>query len=221
MLMNRLILLLLAVACISGCDDQRRAGRRRANPADERSSKEDLARAVEDARREAANLKPPPSIIALPDVEGWVRSAPRSLPAEDHGFSVAYDHRTGLIVTFYQYTRGLRVIPNNLTSGPIQEEMKHAKSGIEQAVELGYWDAAQEADHGVLPLGTSAQQALWSRYILTVRGQMVPSDTYIWPHGNAFFKVRCTGQPNNSEAEAKVLSELLTALGKACSANAE
>jgi hypothetical protein len=219
MFTKRMIPLLLVVACVSGCDDLPQMKRRGAAPAGQTYTKEELLRAVEDAQREAAATKPPPPVISLPELDGWVRSEPRSLPPEDHGFTVAYDHRSGLAVTLYRFTRGLRVIPDDLQSGPTQDEMQRAKAGIEQGVQLGYWQAAKETDNGVAPLGDSAKQALWSRFIITVNGNAVTSDTYVWSHSNAFLKIRCTGQSLNSEAEAKVLSELLTALGNACSSN--
>lgn len=219
MLKTRIIPLLLAVACVPGCSDQPQSGRRDPTPVPESSSNEELRRAIEDADREAAALKPPKPTITLPDLDDWLRSEPRSLPQDDHGFTVAYDHPSGVSVTLYQFTRGLRVIPDDLRSGPTQDEMKRAKSGIEQAVQLGYWQDAKETDNGIVPLGDSKKQALWSRYALTVDGNTVTSNTYIWSHANTLFKLRCTGSSLNSEAETKVLSELLTALGNACSSD--
>ncbi len=221
MLNRRIILLLLAVACVSGCQDQPDTVLRDPAPVPETNTNEELLRAVEEAEGEAAATKPPKPTITLPELDDWDRSEPRSLPPDDHGFTVAYDHRDGVAVTLYQFTRGLRVIPDDLRSGPIQDEMKRAKSGIEQAVQLGYWQAANEIDNGIVPLGDSAKQALWSRYTLTIDGDTVTSDTYIWSHANALFKLRCTGRSQNSEAETKILSELLTALGNACSLDAE
>ena len=114
-------------------------------------------------------------------------------------------------VTLYQFTRGLPAIPDDLGSRPIQDEMTRAKAGIQQAVQLGYWQAAKEVENGIVPLGGSGKQALWSRYSLTVGGTTARSDIYVWSHNNALFKLRCTRRSKDAVAETKVLLELLTA----------
>ena len=212
-----LILLLLSVAMVVGCGDQSPSPRRSPNPTEE-TNRTELLRALTEAERAAATTKPPKPKIKLPDLDGWIRSDPRSLPPESHGFTVAYDHRTGVTVTLYQFTRGLREIPNDLSGGPTQDEMRRAKLGIEQAVRLGLWQAAEETDRGTVTLGKSAKQALWSRYSLTTDGNTATSDTYVWSHANTLFKLRCTSRSQNSENQ--VLAELLTALGQACESSA-
>jgi hypothetical protein len=213
---TRIIPLLLALACASGCSDQPQTARRAPAPIAKENIKEDFLRALEEAEREAAATTPPKPTIALPELDEWVRSEPRSLPPEEQGFSVAYDHPSGVSVTFYQLTRGISVIPDDLGSGPTQDEMARAKSGIEQAVQFGIWQAAKETDNGIVPLGDSTKQALWSCYEITVEGNAVKSETYVWSHNNSLFKVRATGRSHNPEMEKKALSELLTAMGDAC-----
>ncbi len=217
---TRIIPLLLAVACISGCADQPEMARSSHASAAKKYSNEELLRAVKDANRAAAAATPPQPTIMLPEANDWVRTEPRPLPPEEHGFTVAYDHPSGLSVTLYQFTLGLSVIPDDLSAGPVQNAMTRAKAGIEQAVQLGYWQAAQETDHGIVRLGDSAKQAIWCRHLLTVNGHTAPSDTYVWSHNNTLFKLRCTGRSRDSEAEGKALSELLTALGDACRSGA-
>ena len=91
--------------------------------------------------------------------------------------------------------------------------MQGAKNGIEQAVQLGYWQAAKEADSGTVALGDSAQKALWSQYHLTVDGMKLASDIYVWSHANTFFKLRCTCRTEEVSSNQTVLHPLLTAFG--------
>ena len=102
------------------------------------SEREQLLDAVAEAERAAENTEPPEPIITLATPPGWTRGETRPLPPADHGFTVAYEHESGLAVTLYQFTRGLTVIPNGVESAAVVEEMGHAKNGIEQAVQLGY-----------------------------------------------------------------------------------
>jgi hypothetical protein len=173
--------------------------------------------------REATATKPPKPVIELPELENWTHSELRALPPKDHGFSVAYDHPSGVTVTLYQFTRGLGQIPDDLRSEPVKNEMKGAKSGIHQAVQMGLWQSAKEEDSGVVRLGDSPKQALWSRHVVVIDGDEATSDTYVWAHNNALFKTRCTFETRytDGEAAAKILSELLTALGNACRTNTE
>ena len=136
---------------------------------------------------------------------------------------MAFHHPQGLTVTFYQFTRGLRDIPDDLRSDPIQIEMKRAKEGIQLAIQAGFWQSAKETDSGIVRLGASTKRALWSRHVLNVDGDEMTSDTYVWSHKNTLFKARCTfsGRDTNAEIETEDLSELLTALGNACSTKAD
>lgn len=212
-----LLLLLLSITSLSGCGDQPESISNPADPTPETVTTEQILKDFEEADRAAAKLTPPSPVITLPEVAGWTRSAPRSLPQDDHGFSVAYDHPAGIAVTLYQFTRGLTKIPDDLNSDPPRKEMQRAKTGIRQAVELGIWKAASETEQGIVPLGDSKTQALWSRYTLTQKNDhSVISDTYIWPHANVLLKLRCSGQFQDSSAEAESLKALLTAIGNAC-----
>ena len=165
---------------------------------------------------EAAKTKPPKPTITLPTLAGWSKSKPRPLPPTDHGFTVAYDHKkSGLTVTLYQFTRGLRSIPNDVNSAIIRKEMEGAKNGIEQVVQLGVWQAAKEIKSETVQLGNSQQRALWSQYELTVDGEVKASDIYVWAQANSIFKIRCTAESDDAESNQAVLAPLLTALGSA------
>ena len=124
-----------------------------------------------------------------------------------------------MTVTFYQFTRGLKKIPDDLNSEAVQNELKRATAGIEQAVELGLWKSAKETDHGTVSLGDSPVKALWSRYQLATDSGEVTSDTYVWSYDNTLFKLRCTGHAKNPLEDVKTLTPLLTAFGDACTAD--
>ena len=111
--------------------------------------------ALAEAQREAENTEPPKPNITLATPPGWTRSETRALPPSDNGFTVGYQHDSGLTVTLYQFTRGIANISSDTDSPVLREEMLHAKSGIEQAVQLGYWQSAKEHDSGVVELGDS------------------------------------------------------------------
>jgi hypothetical protein len=184
-------------------------------------SKEELLRAVAEAEREAEIAEIPDSVIELPAPAGWIRSEPRGLPVADHGFMIGYNHPAGVSVTFYQYTRGHTVIPDDLTTDLVERELQRAKDGIELAVQLDYWQSAEETDHGAVALGDSSQEALWSRYSLTADGVTVASDVFVWVHANTILKLRCTGRSQDPEAEREALASLLTPFGRACEPSAD
>lgn len=179
------------------------------SPSERQQRLDDLAQ----AERDAENTKAPEPKLALVTPPGWTRTETRPLPPEDHGFTVAYNHESGLAVTLYQFTRGLTSIPNDVTSLPVKEEMTRARIGIEDAVQLGYWKAAKEIESKTVFLGDSQQQALWSQYHLTVDGMVVASDIYVWARSNTLFKVRCTSRTQDLAASQVVLGPLLTAFG--------
>jgi hypothetical protein len=216
MLKFNLIPVLLLTVCLAGCENQQNSSIPEPTP-QQKASNQAIMQEIQKLEQEAAQAIPPEPVIPLPDLPGWTHSPARALPAEDHGFSVGYSHGKGMQVTYYQFTRGLKEIPDNLNSEAVQNEMKTATAGIEQAVELGIWKAAQEIDHGTVSLGDSSQKALWSRYRLTTDQGEAISDTYVWPYANTLFKLRCTGHAKNPIDDVKVLTPLLTALGNECS----
>lgn len=218
MLARRFVFMVFAVAMLFGCAAEPPAA---PYPSSSRSADAENAkespRDVAAAKRETPGTESPVPVIELPSVEGWIRSEFRPLPPADHGFTVAYDHPVGMSVTLYQFTRGLTAIPDKLRSDEVRAEMKSAKAGIEQAVQMGKWQSAAETANGVVKLGESSQEAEWSRFKLTFDGRAVRSDTYIWVHANTFLKLRCTAQPQSPEPESdKALSLLLSAIGNAC-----
>jgi hypothetical protein len=154
----------------------------------------------------------PESVIELPSPGEWTRTSMRSYADEDDGFSVGYEHPSGLTVTLYQYTRGHDQIPDDLNSEIVQHDMSEAKKAVGEAVSLGVWEAADEVESAITHLGSSRQEALWTRFKLRVRGEAADSEIFIWSHANRLFKVRATSHTENKEA----FTELLTAIGDAC-----
>jgi len=201
----------MLTAC-SGCDQSRPAS----PEAPSRISSPERQRILDDvaeAEREARNTVAPEPNITLATPPGWSKTETRALPPADHGFTVAYEHESGLAVTLYQFTRGLRSIPNDVNASPVKDEMRSAKNAIEQAVQLGVYQAADEIESKTVLLGESQQQALWSQYHLTVDGMVLASDVYVWAHSNTLFKIRCTCRSDDAPSNQEVLGPLLTALG--------
>ena len=98
----------------------------------------------EENTKEKGSTGPTKPAINLAAPPGWSRSEQRPLPTDDHGFTVAYEHKSGLAVTLYQFTRGHTSIPNDVNAALVKEELLRAKNGIELAVELGMWQDAEE-----------------------------------------------------------------------------
>lgn len=181
------------------------------SPPEDRQLLEKMNSALEAGQN--AEATEPVVMLPLPP-PGWTRTERRPLPSEDHGFTVGYDHESGLAVTLYQFTRGLTSIPSGTQSPEVQEEMQHAKSGIEQAVALNLWKAARQIESRTVSLGNSSQQALWSRYELTSQqDEVLSSEIYIWARENTFFKLRCTCRLEDIAANQTILAPLLTAFG--------
>jgi len=185
--------------CVSGCDSS--------------SDRQRILDAVVEIERESQNVEPPAPLINLAPPSGWTGGETHPLPAADHGFTVPFEHESGLAVTLYQYTRGLSRIPNGVNSSPVKQEMNRAKKGIKQAVDLGYWQAAEETESKTVQLGDSPQQALWSQYQMKVDGMVLASDIYVWANNNTMFKIRCTGRSEDVQSNQAVLKPLLTSLG--------
>ena len=175
--------------------------------------KQEIFEAIDKAERESSDTVPPAPNVSLTTPTDWSRSATRPLSTDDHGFSVAYEHDSGLTVTLYQYTRGRTHIPNDLTSPIVIKEMTGAKAAIMQAVEFGMWQAAKELDSKTVFLGDSKQQDLWAQFQLTSDDVMLTSDIYVWAHTNTFFKLRVTCHSSDAQSNRAVLKPLLTSLG--------
>ena len=172
----------------------------------------DSDRKSTEAKRVDQPTESPADDAAFDLPAGWIQSAPRPLPDEDQGYSVGYNHETGVAVTFYQYSRGLVSISDDLNAPDVANELLLAKAGIDHLVKSGSWQAAEEIATGTTSLGDSQIRARWSRYRLTVDDGKVLSDIYIWVSNNRFVKIRCTSNSDDAIAFESTLDPLLTFL---------
>ena len=172
-----------------------------------------LKEAMKELEQAALDAEIPAPQLELVVPDGWTKGELRPLPEADHGFTVPYGHESGLSLTLYQFTRGHDVIPNDVNSELVVQEMQSAKSGIAQLVDLGIWQNAKERKSEVVRLGDSQQNALWCQYDLTVDGKTVASDIYVWSKSNTLFKIRCTSQSEDAPNTQKIIHSLLTAFG--------
>lgn len=198
-----------------GCDNPNAPGRgndRSKTPLTD-AERQKMLDKVKQSISEARKLEPPAPKITLATPPGWTRSPLRALPADDNGFSVGYDHDSGLTVTLYQLTRGLKSIPDDVNSRVLDDEMIRAKSGIEQGIQLGFYESANEQESRIIPLGDSEQKSRWCRYQITVDGGKVTSEIFLWARDNTIFKLRITSRSADTATDQQILRPLLTAFG--------
>lgn len=218
--MLRRILVVALVFCFNGCDlvKQNSEPKQVQQKNIEEMSDEELVQLREEVIRLAELARentPAEPAFKLPDVKNWQRGEIRGLPADDSGFTVAYDSRSGGTVTLYQYTRGETDIPDELGFSGVLREFNHAKGSIADAAKMGIWDSAKELSSKTVNLGDSTRQALWARFELTKDGHATKSEVFVWAYNNNYIKLRCTYHGNN-ENQPRMLVKLLTALGEAC-----
>lgn len=82
--------------------------------------RDEILDAIAEAELEAQGTVPPPAEISLPTADGWIKTDRRPLPPQDNGFTVGYDHKSGLAVTLYQFTRGRSSISDDLNAPEMQ-----------------------------------------------------------------------------------------------------
>ena len=218
--MLRIVLIVALVFCFNGCDltKQTSEPKQVQQKNIEEMSDEELKQLREevillaDQIDENSDAEP---AFKLPDVKNWQRGEIRGLPADDSGFSVAYDSRSGGTVTLYQYTRGETDIPDQLGFSGVKREFNDAKDSISAAAKMGIWDSAKELSSKTIKLGNSSRQALWARFELTKDGSTTKSEVFVWAYNNNYIKLRCSYHGNN-ENQPRMLVKLLTALGEAC-----
>ena len=167
--MPRNVLIVALVFCFNGCDlvKQNSEPKQVRQKNFEEMSDEELEQLREEvillADQIDDNVAAEPA-FKLPDVKNWQRGEIRGLPADDSGFSVAYDSRSGATVTLYQYTRGETDIPDQLGFSGLIREFNHAKGSTADAAKMGIWDSAKELSSKTVNLGDSTRQALWSAF---------------------------------------------------------
>gem|GEM_PF-5489844 len=158
------------------------------------------------------NLSNPADLLPVPP--GWTKPEVELLPPRDHGYAAGYDHESGLALTFYQYTRGHKSIPDDIDSALLKEELRAAEDGIMQAVKAGHWQAAEKITSKTVELGNSKRKALWSQFHIKVDDVTVVSEIFVWARDNTFFKIRCTNHVPDKPLASATLDPMLTALGQ-------
>lgn len=154
-------------------------------------------------------------VIELPEVEGWTHGEVEPFETPEDGFSIPFEHESGLGCNLYQFTRGHEEIPANLKTDFIAAEFERTKAEIDQVVKMGVgWESAKLVKSEIVKLGDAEQEAYWAQYELGHEGKTLISDIYLWTRQDRFLKVRCTSR-ESGKSNDEVLKPLLTALGKA------
>lgn len=172
---------------------------------------------LEDLVEAEKSLPKPVTDIEFPVVDDWAKSEPRPLP--DDGFSIAYSHEKGMTVTLYQYTRGLRSIPDDVEDDIVVSEFSNSQSGLTQAVELGIYDALELKDQEIIKLGDSNTDVQWANYIVERGGVRTRTEVFVWAYKNRFFKIRLSSSPRRAKSKKAALKDLLTEIGKTLDPN--
>ena len=151
----------------------------------------------------------------FPDVKGWKRGEIRPYPEKAAGYSVAYNSDDGITVTVYVYDRGLKEIPNDLTSAVVKEQFKGAKDAIYEAMKLKYYESVKElkSDEGTLGKKDRAPKTLTASFELGTKQGLVLSDIHVTVYENHFIKLRCTRPKDSAEKTQKSLDTLLDEMG--------
>ena len=161
-------------------------------------------------------VDPSAPVLVPPEIAGWDSSGIRELPGNE-GFSVAYDHPTGVTLTLFQFDRGLESIPDSLESPEVANEMREARSQIQTMTEMGMWEMSEEMESGTTTLGESDRQVVYAKYKIRSSRRRAHSYIYLWSQNNQFLKIRMTCSPYQTQEEKQAISELLTALGNGTS----
>lgn len=147
----------------------------------------------------------------FPDVEGWTKSVKRYDPSTGLGEMANYDSEEGGRVTVYYYTGGRELIPNDLTSNILKEEMTNAKIGILQLGEMGVYQNIKEAKNDTVTVGGKAGKikALHSLLYFTAGENDLVSEIFIFPYKNNFVKIRAS-RPKEKEKNNKTFEAFLS-----------
>src|SRR5205823_10753372 len=91
----------------------------------------------------AQDPKLPGPKIDWPDVKGFDRGKPRTFPQAALGYSIAYNG-PGVVASVYVYDKGLKKIPDGVTSDVVKAEMKQAAGDLELARKQGLYTKVKE-----------------------------------------------------------------------------
>jgi len=152
--------------------------------------------------------------IDFPDVDGWERSVIQKYPTAELGYSINYESVEGGRITIYVYNGGKKNIPSDITDKTVKNEMKNAKSEIQQVSKAGYYQDVKEIKNDTVTLGGTAGKikALHSLFNFSVRGQNLTSEIYLFSYQNDFIKIRATRSREDDKIENKAVSKLFAEL---------
>lgn len=167
-------------------------------------------------------LKPSPtpvskkSKIEFSDIEGWEKSIAAD---SDDEYIVNYDSETSGRVTIYVYNRGLEQIPSGVTDKLIVEEFEGAQAAVMQLADLGIYENVKQEKNETINLGGASGKlkSLRAKMTMTMRGQNMVSETYLFGHQNRFVKIRATRSKAQNDSDKNKMSELLGEIDKSLS----
>ena len=207
---NAVLLLVLLVLSLAGCQQE---------SAGTSSAGSSASHGVDDVKDKVLkHLKDKvdsSAVVDFPFVDGWSNPDKRPLPR--NGLSVAYNHKSGMTATVYQYSGGLASVPDDIQSGAVLDEFANSRAGLKQAVEAGVYDDLVLEDEDIVSLGDSAVKTHWASYLVQREGASIATEIFVWTHKNQFFKLRLSTSPKRTEADKASLGELFTAIGEATS----
>ena len=199
---NAVLLLVLLVLSLAGCQQE---------SAGTSSAGSSASHGVDDVKDKVDSS----AVVDFPFVDGWSHPDKRPLPR--NGLSVAYNHKSGMTATVYQYSGGLASVPDDIQSRAVLDEFANSRAGLKQAVEAGVYDDLVLEDEDIVSLGDSAVKTHWASYLVQREGASIATEIFVWTHKNQFFKLRLSTSPKRTEADKASLGELFTAIGEATS----
>ena len=150
--------------------------------------------------------------LEFPQISGWTLAPKYIYPTADLGYSVNYESPEGGRVIVYVYNSGQTTIPNALT-GVVVDEMNRAKADIQAAVNSGTYESAKVLRSATVNFGGTSDglKAIFASYELSISGNQLHSEIYVFPYQNYFVKIRAT-RPK-AYATSGVVVDLLAKLG--------
>lgn len=132
------------------------------------------------------------SDFEFPDIAGWKKSV--SSFGGSLGDMANYDSVEGGRVTLYFYDGGRNLIPDDLTSKILKDEMLNAKAGILQFGERGLYQNIREVKNDTVTLGgkSGKVKALYAQFYFSASGNDLVSEIFLFPFKNNFLKIRAS-----------------------------
>jgi hypothetical protein len=152
------------------------------------------------AKMATANLK-------FPEIDGWVKGESVGMPYDQMGMVVPYNSKNGASVTIYVYNRGLKDIPATLTAS-VKDEFDGARKSLFELEKMGLSSNVKEIKSETSKLGgdSGTVSSLYALFSMSIRGENVKSEIYLFPYDHNFVKIRITQKGIGSDALATDLN---------------